>query len=173
MRRTPLLAALIFCAAAPFSEADDAAPKRGLFGRLLHPFSSSTKVPEYRNSKIRGLVLALQLPDEPIKLSEVRQLPVQISLTNRGDRAVELNFPTAQRVEIYLRDAAGRIVTRWSDNRAFEATQASILINSGEHLEYAETIATRDLIPNKVFTVEVMVPAYPELDTKRKSLTAP
>ena len=70
-------------------------------------------------------------------------------------------------------DAAGRTVTRWSDNRAFQATPATILINPNEHLEYSETIATRDLSPGRVFTVEALVPAYPELDTKRKSLAAP
>jgi hypothetical protein len=78
-----------------------------------------------------------------------------------------------QRIEILLHDSAGNIVTRWSDNRAFAEQVASVLINPNEHIEYSETIATRDLAPNKVFTVEVTVPAFPELDTKRKSLTAP
>lgn len=174
MRPKTLFAALILLAlqTAVFAQ-EETAPKRGFLGRMFHPFSSSERIPEYQNPRIRGLVLAIQLPAEPIKLSEVRQLPVTVSLTNRGDRAVELTFPTAQRIEIFLRDASGRIVTRWSDNRAFEATPGTVLVNPGEHLEYSETIATRDLAPNKVFTVEVSVPAYPELDAKRKSLTAP
>ncbi len=174
MRPTPLLTALIFLATATFASAqEESAPKRGLVGRLLHPFSSSEKVPEYRNPKLRGLLLLVQIPSEPVKLTEVRQLPVTVTLSNRGKRAVELNFPTEQRIDIYLHDAAGRIVTRWSDNRAFEPAQASILVNPNEHLEYSETIATRDLSPGKVFTVEVVVPAYPELDAKRKSIAAP
>ena len=115
----------------------------------------------------------MELPQEPVKLSEVRQLPVRVTLTNRGDRAVELNFPSEQRIEILLHDAAGRVVTRWSDNRAFAEHVGTILINPNEHVEYSETIATRELVPGKVFTVEVTVPAYPELDAKRKSLTAP
>ncbi len=149
------------------------APKQSLFSRVLHPFGSSGKGPEYKDPRIRGLVLQEQLPPEPIKLTEMRQLPVTIRLTNLGKRAVELNFPTEQRIEIYLRDSTGRIVNRWSDNRAFEKTPATLLVNPGEHLEYSETIATRDLTPGKVFTVEVFVPAYPELDVKRKALAAP
>ncbi len=170
MRRTPLFVALLLCVATGLASAQE---KRGVLGRLFHPFSSSEKLPQYRNQKLSGLVLSLQLPAEPVKLSEIRQLPVTIHLTNRGTRAVELSFPTEQRIEILLHDAAGRVVTRWSDNRAFEATPATILINPNEHLEYAETIATRDLAPGKVFTVETMVPAYPELDAKRKSIAAP
>ncbi len=174
MRRTPLLAALILLAAPAFALAQEhSVSKRGWLGRMLHPFSSSEKIPEYRNPKLRGLQLSVQLAPEPVKLSEMRQLPVTVSLTNRGDRAVELNFPTEQRIEIYLHDAAGRTVTRWSDNRAFEPTPATILINPNEHLEYSETIATRELAPGRVFTVEALVPAYPELDVKRKSLAAP
>ncbi len=174
MRRTPLLAALIVLAAPALAFAQErSVPKRGLLGRMLHPFSSTEKIPEYRNQKLRGLQLSVTLPSEPVKLSEMRQLPVTVTLTNRGDRAVELSFPTAQRIEIYLHDAAGRVVTRWSDNRAFEATSATILVNPNEHLEYSETIATRELSPGRVFTVEALVPAYSELDVKRKSLAAP
>lgn len=174
MRRTPLLAALILLAAPALACAQErSVSKRGWLGRMIHPFGSSEKIPEYRNAKLRGLQLSVQLPPEPVKLSETRQLSVTVSLTNRGDHAVELSFPTAQRIEIYLHDAAGRVVTRWSDNRAFEATPATILVNPNEHLEYSETIATRELAPGRVFTVEALVPAYPELDVKRKSLAAP
>ncbi|HEY2799452.1 MAG TPA: BsuPI-related putative proteinase inhibitor [Chthoniobacterales bacterium] len=174
MRRTALFTLLILLPAAGLAPAQDhTVPKRSVLGRILHPFSSSEKIPEYRNPKLRGLILSVELPSEPAKLSEMRQLPVTVRLTNRGDRAVELSFPTEQRIEILLRDAAGRVVTRWSDNRAFEANPATILVNPNEHLEYAETIATRDLVPGKVFTVEAVVPAYPELDAKRKSMAAP
>ncbi len=173
MRRFAFCAALLLLAQPLRLAAQDAAaPKHGVFGRLLHPFGSSEKIPEYHNPKLRGLQLVVQLPAEPIKLAEMRQLPVTVSLVNRGDRAVELSFSTDQRIEILLHDAAGRIVTRWSENRAFQPTPATVLINPNEHLEYAETIATRELSPGKVFTVEVLVPAYPELDTKRKSLAA-
>ena len=170
MRLTPLFAALLslaLIAAAPAEE------KRGWLGRLFHPFGSSEKIPEYKNPKIRGLDLTVELPSEPVKLAEVRQLPVHILLTNRGDKAVQLAFPTEQRIEILLHDSTGQVVTRWSDNRAFEENPGTLLINPGEHVEYSETIATRELSPGKVFTVEVTVPAYPELDAQRKSIAAP
>jgi len=70
------------------------------------------------------------------------------------------------------RGCTGRVVTRWSDNRAFEEKPGTLLINPGEHVDYSETIATRELTPGRVFTVEVILPAYPELDGQRKSIAA-
>jgi Intracellular proteinase inhibitor len=169
MRFTPLFVALILLATVSSTPAQE---KRGWLGRVLHPLSSTKKIPQYKNQKLSGLLLSVELPLEPVKLSEVRQLPVRVLLTNLGDHAVELSFPTEQRIEILLRDAAGQIVTRWSDNRAFEEKPGTLLINPSEHVEYSETIATRELVPGKVFTVEVMVPAYPELDVRRKSIAA-
>ena len=167
MRLTFAFAALVLFAATSVAPAQE---KRSWFRRMLHP---SEKIPTYKNPKIRGLALAVELPSEPVKLSEMRQLPVHVLLTNRGDKAVELHFPTEQRIEILLHDSTGRIVTRWSDNRAFAEQAGNLLINPGEHVEYSETIATRELESGKVFTVEVTVPAYPELDAQRKGICAP
>lgn len=170
MRLTPVCAALLLLAMIGTAPAEE---KRSWLSRMFHPFGSSEKIPEYTNPKIRGLLLTVELPAEPVKLSEVRQLPVHILLTNRGDKAVQLIFPTEQRIEILLHDSTGRVVTRWSDNRAFEEQPSTLLINPSEHVEYSETIATRELSPGKVFAVEVVVPAYPELDAQRKSIAAP
>ena len=170
MRLTLLCATLIFLGAITDARAQE---KRTWFSRVMHPFGSSEKIPEYKNPKLRGLILAAEIPQEPVKLSEVRQLPVRVTLTNRGAQAVELNFPTEQRIEILLHDSSRRVVTRWSDNRAFAEQPGTLLINPGEHVEYSETIATRELTPGKVFTVEVTVPAFPELDAQRKSIAAP
>ena len=170
MRLPAFFVALILLAVINSAPAQE---KRSWLGRVLHPFGSANKIPEYKNPKLRGLVLAIELPPEPVKLSEVRQLPVHVLLTNRGDHAVELTFPSEQRIEILLHDSSGRVVTRWSENRTFAETVGVVLINPNEHIDYYETIATRELAPGRVFTVEVKMPAYPELDAQRKSLTAP
>ena len=66
-------------------------------------------------------------------------------------RPIELQFPDEQRIEIYLLNSTERVLTKWSDNHAFEKKPATILINPDEHIEYNEKIATRDLTPNTVF----------------------
>jgi hypothetical protein len=148
--------------------------KRSLFSRVLHPFSSSSaKAPPYKDPKLRGLVLEMQIAPQPVKLSEVRQLEIKATLTNRGKRAIALDFPNDQRIEIQLLNSGEVVLTRWSDNHAVSEKPVMVLINPDEHIEYKETIATRDLTPDKVFIAEVFFPKYPDLRVRQKFLTAP
>jgi Intracellular proteinase inhibitor len=147
--------------------------KKSWLSRLLHPFGSSNPAPNYKDARLRGLVLELQLSPEPVKLSEVRQLQVNLALKNVSKRAVVLDFPSEQRFEIYLRNSTEAILTIWSDNHAFEDKPGTVLINPQEHIDYPATIATRDLSANKVFICEVFFPQYPELRIRQKFLTAP
>src|SRR5436189_945882 len=147
-------------------------PQKGRwFSRMLHPFKSSP-VPTYKDARLRGLALELKLSPQPVKLSEVRQLEVKITITNVSKKAVALEFPTDQRIEIHLKNSSDTVLTTWSDNHAFDPKPGTILINPGEHIFYPETIATRELTPNKVFVVEVFFPQYPELRIRQKFLTA-
>ena len=148
------------------------AKKRGWFGRILHPFSS-TSLPQYRDPKLNGLALDLLVAPQSVKLSEVRQLEIKVTLTNQSKRPIPLDFPTDQRIEIYLKNSADAVLTKWSDNHAISESPGMVLINPQEHVEYHETIATRDLTPNKVFIAEVFFPKYPELRIRQKFLTAP
>jgi hypothetical protein len=147
--------------------------KRGLFGRMLHPFSSSEALPKYNDRRLRGLVLNLQVSPQPVRLSEMRQVEVKVAVTNMGNHMIQLDFPTDQRIEIQLLNAADVVLTKWSDNHAIKEQPASVLINPGEHIEYKENIATRELTPGKVFTAEVFFPKYPDLRVRQKFMTEP
>ena len=140
---------------------------------MLHPFSSSNPVPSYKDPRLRGLLLELNVSPEPVKLSEVRQLQVNLTLKNVAKRAVVLDFPSEQRFEIYLRNSSEAILTIWSDNHAFEDKPGTVLINPNEQIDYPATIATRDLSPNKVSICEAFFPQYPELRIRQKFMTAP
>jgi hypothetical protein len=146
--------------------------RRGWLGRLLHPFSPEA-IPQYKDTRLRGLTVDLQITPQSIKLSEVRQLGIKLTLANISKRPVTLDFPTNQRIEIYLMNSEGNILTKWSDNHAIAEKPATILINPQERIEYNETIATRDLAPNKVFIAEVFFPQYPELRVRQKFLAVP
>ena len=177
MRRI-LVTLILVSMSAALSLAQDPAPastptpqKRGVFGRILHPFSSSE--PQYKDPKLRGLVLNLQIAPQPVKLSEVRQLEVKVTLSNQGKRPVTLDFVTDQRIEIYLRNPAEVVLAKWSDNHAINEKVGVVVVNPEEHIEYRETIATRELAPNKVYIAETFFPKYPELRTRQKFMTAP
>jgi Intracellular proteinase inhibitor len=178
MKRGFVLIALVLLGTLPvFSQDANApepqnSPKRSWLGRVFHPFSSS-RLPQYQDPKLRGLELQIELNPQPLKLSETRQMEVKVILTNRGKHPVELNFPTDQRIEIYLRNSAEAVLTKWSDNHAVTEKEETILINPDEHVEYVQTIATRELTPDKVFIVEVFFPNYPELRIRQKILTEP
>jgi hypothetical protein len=147
--------------------------KRGFFGRVLHPFSSSEVLPKYNDKRLRGLVLDLQISPQPVRLSEIRQIEVKLTVTNKAGHMIQLDFPTDQRIEIQLLNAESAVLTKWSENHAIKEKAASVLINPDEHVEYKETIATRDLAPGKVFTAEVFFPKYPDLKIRQKFLTEP
>ncbi len=154
-------------------EPESSAAKRSWMNRLLHPFKSE-RLPDYKkNPELQGLVVSLELSPQPVKLSEVRQLDVRLTLTNKAKRPIKLEFPNTQRFEIYLRNATEDILATWSDNHAFTNDPGTILINPLEHIDYDETIATRELTPNKVFIAEVFFPKYPDLKVRQKFLTAP
>lgn len=148
--------------------------KRSWISRLVHPFSSSSsRTPRYKDPKLRGLTLELQISPQPVKLSETRQLEVKAMLASKAKAPIALDFPTDQRIEVYLMTTEGALLTKWSDNHAINEKPGTVMINPEEHIEYNERIATRDLTPNRVFVVEVFFPKYPELRARQKFLTAP
>lgn len=130
-------------------------------------------LPKYNDRKLRGLVLDLQISPQPVRLSEIRQIEIRLTVTNLGKHMVTLDFPSDQRIEVYLLNAADVVLTKWSENHAITEKPSTVLINPGEHVEYKETIATRDLTPGKVFTAEVFFPKYPDLRVRQKFLTEP
>ena len=78
---------------------------------MVEPHSPSIfaeVVPHYKDPRLRGLALDLQITPQTVKLSEVRQLGVKVTLANLSKRPVPLDFPTNQRIEIYLMDSGGR-----------------------------------------------------------------
>jgi Intracellular proteinase inhibitor len=147
--------------------------KRGWFGRVLHPFSSASAPPQYKDPKLRGLSLFLEVSPQTVKLSETRQIGIKVRLSNESKKAIQLDFPNDQRIEIYLRNSGEVVLTKWSDNHAISDTPGVVLINPKEHIEYNESISTRELSSDKVFIAEVFFPKYPELHARQKFRTAP
>lgn len=147
--------------------------KRGWMGRMLHPFSGGAPTPRSRDPKLRNLLLDLQVSPQTVKLSEVRQLDIKLTVTNKGKRVVTLDFPNDQRIDIYLMNSAEIVLTKWSDNHAIKEKPGTLLINPQEHVQYNEKISTRELTPDKVFIAEAFFPKYPELRARQKFLTAP
>ena len=141
---------------------------------MLHPFSGGAPAPQqFHDPKLRGLVLNLQVTPQTVKLSEVRQLQIKLTVTNKGKHAVALDFPNDQRIDIFLMNSAEAVLTKWSETHAIKDKPGTLLINPQEQVEYNETISTRELTPDKVYIAEAFFPKYPELRARQKFLTAP
>src|SRR5215210_1546616 len=99
MKRTALrVFLLVVLGGSAFAQEPDAAPgsqRRSWLNRMLHPFRPQP-IPEYGDLKLRGLALSLELSPQPVKLSEVRQMEVKLTLTNKSRRPITLEFPSAQ-----------------------------------------------------------------------------
>ncbi len=169
----PLLLSALLTAPVPAQEPAGTPERRGWLNRVLHPFGGAEDLPEYKDAQLRGLIVSLKLALQPVRLSETRQMEVAIRLTNRAKRPITLEFPTSQRFEIHLMNSSGKVLTAWSDNHAFTQEVSTIMVNPQEHIEYTETIATRELTANKVFLCEAYFPKYPDLRVQQKFMTAP
>src|SRR5438270_8537706 len=106
--------------------------KRGLVGRIFHPFSSSQVLPKYNDRKLRGLILDLQVSPQPVRLSEVRQMQIKVTVTNMGTYMIPLEFPTDQRIEVQLLNSADAVLTKWSENHAIKDKPGTVLIKPVE-----------------------------------------
>src|SRR5205823_891423 len=111
----------------------------------------------------RGLALTMKVAPEEVKLSEARQLSVSLSLANRTNHAIQLQFPSTQRIEILIRAENGKLVTQWSEDQAFENQPVFVMINTGERIEYNAKIGTRDMEPGRTYIVEGFFPNFENL----------
>ena len=122
-----------------------------------------------------GLELEIKVSPDPIKLGEVREISVNVIVRNVSSHPATLKFPTAQILEIALRDVqTDTIVSKWSTDRTFSEDRRIIPINKGEHLEYTEPITTRELKVDRPYNLEVSFLGYEkELFAKKVLIPQP
>lgn len=164
----PILAALSLAAHAA-EETPPAPPKPGLMHRLLHPFGGSPAAPaaKAKDVNLKGLEMTVTVEPAVPKLAETREIKVTVTLANKGGKLVQLDFPTTQRIEVLLKNQAGKRVVQWSEDRAFTNDPTLVAINPRERLEYAATVSTRDLVAGETYSIEAF---FPNFDQLRKTL---
>lgn len=138
--------------------------KRGIMNRVLHPFGGGKGEANKGNGT---LTVELKLSPQPLKLGEANRLKVTMTLINRGKKLVPLEFPTSQRIEVLIKNAAGKTIEQWSQDQAFTSEPTVVTINPLERAEYAVEVATRDLSAGERFSVEAYLPAYNTLRAEK------
>ena len=147
-------------------EAPAPPPKPSLLSRMLHPFGGSKAKDKEQVTTFRQLEMGLIIDPNPVKLSDNRQMKVTLTLTNRGGKLAQLDFPTSQRVEVLLKTKDGKTIEQWSQDQSFNNEPTLVTINPKERLEYSVNVATRDMVPGQTYTVEGF---FPNFDALRKT----
>ena len=150
--------------AAPASTPAPAEKKPGIVHRVLHPFGGG-KGGKMKNSG--KLSVEMKLSPLPLKLAETNRLKVTLTLANHGKKLAPLEFPTSQRIEVLVKNSAGKTVEQWSQDQAFTSEPTVVTINPGERAEYSVEVATRDLSAGQSYTVRGFFPKYEELKAEK------
>ncbi len=162
-----LLALCLSLASAGASEEPGSVEKKpGLGSKLMMPwkfFQHSGPRPNEAAAKWKQLAMTVRLEPQPLSLSETRQLKVTLQLVNKGGKLVQLDFPTTQRIEVLVRNGAGKMIEQWSEDQSFAQELTLVAINPGERLEYSVTVSTRDLAAGQTYFVDAFFPNYEQL----------
>jgi intracellular proteinase inhibitor BsuPI len=137
--------------------------KPGVFTRFFNLFRASEKAEKRQTVNWKRLIMTMNVEPLPLKLGETRQMKVTLQLTSKSKRLVQLEFPTTQRIEVLVRNQAGKMVEQWSEDQAFANEPTLVTINPGERLEYSVHIATRDMAAGQAHTIIGYFPNFEQL----------
>ena len=138
--------------------------KPGIVHRVLHPFGGGKGAPAKNNGR---LAVEMKLSPLPLKLAETNRLKVTLTLVNHGKKLAPLEFPTSQRIEVLIKNGAGKTIEQWSQDQAFTSEPTVVTINPGERAEYSVEVATRDLSAGQSYSVQGFFPKYEELKAQQ------
>ena len=62
-------------------------------------------------------------------LAERRELDATYTVRNNTKKLIRLDFNTTQRIDILTSDASGKVIEKWSEDRAFQFQEGIVIIN--------------------------------------------
>ncbi|NBZ95048.1 MAG: hypothetical protein EBR40_01215 [Proteobacteria bacterium] len=98
--------------------------------------------------------MTLTVDPSDISLSQTSELDVSLKISNARKHEIELTYPDNQRLEILIKDSSGNIVSRWSEDRAFDGQEGFTEINPDEYVIYAEHISTAKMKAGQTYAIE-------------------
>jgi hypothetical protein len=116
------------------------------------------------------LAMTMTLEPSVVKLPDTRVIEVTVAVVNKGRQAVELEFPSSQRIEVLVKSEARKVLQRWSDDQRLDKEQGFILINPGERIEYGARVSTRDMVAGQSYQIEAFFPSFERLRASRSIL---
>jgi hypothetical protein len=133
---------------------------------VTSPFSGKKKESESKTGW-RQLSMGVTIDPPQVKLPGTNSLRVKVTVNNRGKHAVQLDFPTTQRVEVLVKNDSGKVLSRWSDDQRVDKEQGFVVLNPDERLEYSATVSTREMRAGQSYEIEAYFPDYDKLRASR------
>jgi hypothetical protein len=130
----------------------------GMFTGFFTEMFTSVTLPGEK--KKTGSKLVVDPAD--FSLDDRREVAVDFTIYNKTSKLLRLDFPTDQRIEIVVKNPAGEVIERWSDDRAFAEQAGVVMINPDERIEYQEKIATREMVPGETYLIEASLVDNPD-----------
>ena len=118
----------------------------------------------------------------PLSLGAVKAAPAPTSLKitfsvhNHAKKTYTLSFPTAQRWDFRVLNAAGTSIYTYSDNCMFEQKVGASMVNNDDKLVYSETVQFSDLsapLQPGNYTVQCVLANYPDMHATAVLTVAP
>ena len=98
--------------------------------------------------------MTLVINPSEFSLAQTSDLDVTLKISNARKHEIEFLFPDNQRLEILTKDSTGAIVSRWSEDRAFDPQEGFTEINPEESVIYAEHLSTAKMKAGETYTIE-------------------
>jgi Intracellular proteinase inhibitor len=98
--------------------------------------------------------MTLTVDPSEFSLAQTSELDVSLKISNVRKHEIELSYPDNQRLEILIKDPSGNVVSRWSEDRAFDQQEGFTEINPDEFVIYAERISTAKMKAGQTYTIE-------------------
>lgn len=117
--------------------------------------------------------LVLSVDPSEFSLSQTSELDVSLRITNAKKNEIEITYPNDQRLEVLTKDSAGNVISRWSEDRAFEQRQGFVAINPEEFVIYAERVPTSKMKAGETYTIEASLAGQEGYTTTAKVTPRP
>jgi hypothetical protein len=130
-----------------------------MFTRFFTDMFASVRLGRLRPEKTTQ---NLKIVPQAFSLAERRELDSTYTVRNNTKKIIRLDFNTTQRIDILTSDPAGKVVEKWSEDRAFQLQEGVVIINPKERIEYSEKVATREMKPLEPYTIKAEIIGYPD-----------
>ena len=130
-----------------------------IFKRFFTDMFASVRLGRLRPEKTTQELVA-----EPSEFSvaERRELDATYTVRNNTKNLLRLDFNTTQRIDMQTDDSSGKVIEKWSEDRAFMLQEGIVIVNPKERIEYSEKVATREMKPSETYTIKADVIGYPD-----------